>query len=68
MNFAIEAKELKKTFVAGWLRKRRKEALRGVDLTVPEGAFWGLLGPNGAGKTTLLSVIANLLIPEQGEV
>jgi ABC-2 type transport system ATP-binding protein len=68
VNFAIEAKGLKKTFVAGWLRKRRKEALRGVDLSVPEGAFWGLLGPNGAGKTTLLSVIANLLIPEQGEV
>jgi ABC-2 type transport system ATP-binding protein len=68
VNFAIEAKGLKKTFVSGWLRKRRKEALRGVDLSVPEGAFWGLLGPNGAGKTTLLSVIANLLIPEQGEV
>ena len=68
VNFAIEAKGLKKTFVSGWLKKRRKEALRGVDLSVPEGAFWGLLGPNGAGKTTLLSVIANLLIPEQGEV
>ena len=68
MNFAIEVKELHKTFVAGWLRKRTKQALRGVNLSVPEGVFWGLLGPNGAGKTTLLSVIANLLIPEQGEV
>jgi ABC-2 type transport system ATP-binding protein len=68
VNFAVEAKGVHKTFVSGWLRKRKKEALRGVDLSVPEGAFWGLLGPNGAGKTTLLSVIANLLIPEQGEV
>jgi len=68
VNFAIEVKELHKTFVAGWLRKRTKQALRGVNLSVPEGVFWGLLGPNGAGKTTLLSVIANLLIPEQGEV
>jgi ABC-2 type transport system ATP-binding protein len=59
---------LQKTFVSGCFRKRKKTALRGVDLSVPEGAFWGLLGPNGAGKTTLLSIISNLLIPEQGEV
>jgi ABC-2 type transport system ATP-binding protein len=68
VNLAIELKGLRKTFVSGWLRKRTKEALRGVDLSVPEGAFWGLLGPNGAGKTTLLSIISNLLLPEQGEV
>jgi ABC-2 type transport system ATP-binding protein len=68
VNSAIEVKELHKTFVSGWFTKRRKEALRGVNLSVPEGVFWGLLGPNGAGKTTLLSIVANLLIPEQGEV
>jgi ABC-2 type transport system ATP-binding protein len=68
VNFAVEVRELHKTFVAGWFTKRRKAALRGVNLSVPEGVFWGLLGPNGAGKTTLLSIIANLLIPEQGEV
>jgi len=68
VTFAIEAKGLHKTFVSGWFRKRIKHALRGVNLSVPEGVFWGLLGPNGAGKTTLLSIIANLLIPEQGEV
>ncbi len=65
---AVEVKGLKKTFVSGWLRRRRKEALKGVDLTVPEGAFWGILGPNGAGKTTLLSILSNLLTPEEGEV
>jgi ABC-2 type transport system ATP-binding protein len=68
VRFAIEVKGLQKTFVSGWFRKRKKEALSGVDLSVPEGAFWGLLGPNGAGKTTLLSIISNLLIPEQGVV
>jgi ABC-2 type transport system ATP-binding protein len=65
---AVEVKGLKKTFVSGWLRRRRKEALKGLDLTVPEGAFWGILGANGAGKTTLLSILANLLTPEEGEV
>jgi ABC-2 type transport system ATP-binding protein len=68
VSFAIEVIGLRKTFASGWLRRRKKDALRGVDLSVPEGAFWGLLGPNGAGKTTLLSIISNLLLPEQGEV
>jgi ABC-2 type transport system ATP-binding protein len=68
LKFAIDVKDLRKTFVSGWFRRRRKEALKGVDLHVPEGALWGLLGPNGAGKTTLLSILSNLLTPEQGEV
>jgi ABC-2 type transport system ATP-binding protein len=68
LNFAVEVKNLHKTFVSGWIRKRRKEALRGVDLAVPRGALWGILGPNGAGKTTFLSILANLLKPDRGEV
>ena len=68
MNLAVEVKGLRKTFVSGWLRKRRTEALRGLDLSVPEGGFWGILGPNGAGKTTFLSILSNLLTPEKGEV
>ena len=68
MGPAVEVKGLKKTFVSGWLRRRRKEALKGVDLIVPERVFWGILGPNGAGKTTLLSILSNLLTPEEGEV
>lgn len=41
-------------------------ALDGVDLVVPEGAFFGLLGPNGAGKTTLIRAIVGLVIPDGG--
>jgi ABC-2 type transport system ATP-binding protein len=66
--FAVEVKGLRKTFVSGWFRKRKTEALKGVDLTVPQGAFWGILGSNGAGKTTFLSILSNLLTPEEGEV
>ena len=68
MKFAVEVKGLRKTFSSGWFRKRKTEALKGVDLSVPEGGFWGILGPNGAGKTTLLSILSNLLTPEEGEV
>ena len=64
--FAVDARDLVKTFGGGWLRRRRTEALRGASLQVPRGAIFGLLGPNGAGKTTLLSILATLLLPDAG--
>jgi len=36
-------------------------ALKGLDLEVPEGSFFGLLGPNGAGKTTFINVLVGLV-------
>ena len=42
------------------------EALRGVDLRVEPGEFFGLLGPNGAGKSTLIHVLAGLVRPSTG--
>jgi len=65
---AIEARDVEKTFRAGWIRRRQTEALRGVSLAVPRGAIVGVLGPNGAGKTTLLSIFATLLTPDRGSV
>ena len=43
-------------------------AVRGIDMTIPEGEFFGFLGPNGAGKTTTIKVFATLLSPTSGEV
>src|SRR3990170_4253011 len=65
-TFAVDARDLAKTFRSGWPRRRRTEALRGASLQVPRGAIFGLLGPNGAGKTTLLSILATLLLPDSG--
>jgi ABC-2 type transport system ATP-binding protein len=62
----VEVHALEKTFVTGWLRRRRQAALRGVSFSVPRGAVFGILGPNGAGKTTLLSILATLLTPDRG--
>ena len=45
-----------------------KEALRGVDLDVEDGAFVAVIGPDGAGKSTLLRVLAGLRRPSEGEV
>ena len=39
-----------------------------VDLSVHEGEIFGLLGPNGAGKTTIISLLATLLVPDDGEI
>ena len=43
-------------------------ALEHLDLTVPDGAFFGLLGPNGAGKTTLINAVCNLIRITSGDV
>jgi ABC-type multidrug transport system, ATPase component len=53
------------------LRKRYRggvEALKGIDLTVEQGDFFGLLGPNGAGKSTAIGIISSLVRKTAGEV
>ncbi len=42
------------------------KALKGLDLTVEEGAIFGFVGPNGAGKTTTMRILATLLRPTAG--
>jgi ABC-type Fe3+/spermidine/putrescine transport system ATPase subunit len=44
------------------------EAVRGVDLEVPSGAFFTLLGPSGCGKTTILRSIAGIYAPDRGRI
>jgi ABC-2 type transport system ATP-binding protein len=44
----------------------RHNALRGLSLSVPEGAALALIGANGAGKTTAIKVMMNILTPSAG--
>ena len=46
----------------------RIDVLKGLELEVQEGEFFGLMGPSGSGKTTLLNLIAGLDRPSEGEV
>jgi energy-coupling factor transport system ATP-binding protein len=43
-----------------------KNALVGIDLTVPAGSYFGIVGPNGSGKTTLAFLISGILKPTSG--
>ncbi|MEE2979956.1 MAG: ABC transporter ATP-binding protein [Pseudomonadota bacterium] len=55
---ALSIRGLRKTYGHG---PKATEALHGIDLEVPRGAFFGLLGPNGAGKSTLINILAGLV-------
>jgi len=48
-------------------RYGKKEVLRNISLTIPEGMY-GLLGRNGAGKTSFMRILATLSIPTNGDI
>jgi ABC-2 type transport system ATP-binding protein len=43
-------------------------ALKGIDLDIRQGEFFGLLGPNGAGKSTLINITAGLVQMDAGRI
>ena len=59
---ALKIRNLSKTYRDG------TEALRGVDLDVEAGEFFGLLGPNGAGKSTTIGIVTSLVNKSCGTV
>ncbi|MEM1232925.1 MAG: ABC transporter ATP-binding protein [Pseudomonadota bacterium] len=64
---AIDIRDLRKTYAAQGAEPS-KDALKGVDLSIPAGSIFGLLGPNGAGKSTLINILAGLVIKTSGRV
>ena len=62
MTAALEITGLRKTYKGGQV------ALKGIDLLVRQGDFFGLLGPNGAGKTTIIGIITSLVNKTGGSV
>ena len=57
---AIEIQSLRKVY------DTNVEALKGIDLVIPQGSFFGLLGPNGAGKTTTIGILTGLVNKTSG--
>ncbi len=64
-DYAIEAKGLDKTY-RGQNKEPPKHALKGIDLAIPRGSFFGLLGPNGAGKSTFINILGGLVVKSGG--
>lgn len=58
---ALKVNKLTKTYPSG------TKALKGIDLDIADGSFFGLLGPNGAGKSTLIHCIMGLALPTSGK-
>ncbi|MEJ5226879.1 LPS export ABC transporter ATP-binding protein [Thermodesulfovibrio sp.] len=61
MNHILKVENLKKSF-------GKKEAVKGVSLSVSSGEVVGLLGPNGAGKTTTFYMIIGIVRPDSGNI
>jgi ABC-2 type transport system ATP-binding protein len=61
VTMALEMRGVRKAF-------RGRDAVRGIDWSVPAAAVCGLIGANGAGKTTLLRLALGVLCPDAGEV
>lgn len=58
----LRLEKLVKTYKTG------DQALKAVDLNVPEGQVMALIGPSGAGKSTLIRCINRLVEPTSGKV
>lgn len=58
---AIEIRNLTKSF-------GQKQALCGLNMTVPQGAIYGFIGENGSGKSTTEKIICGLLVPNGGTI
>ena len=62
-GYAIRTEDLRKTYKSS---RGDVPAVRGIDLSVYTGQFFGLLGPNGAGKSTTIGMLTTLILPTGG--
>src|SRR5689334_10978569 len=63
-GLAIRTRDLRKTYKSN---RGDVPAVRGLDLSVASGQFFGLLGPNGAGKSTTIGMLTTLVLPTGGQ-
>ncbi|ELK47619.1 ABC transporter ATP-binding protein [Halobacillus sp. ACCC02827] len=57
----IEINRISKSFAG-------KQAVRELDLSIPDGKIFGFLGPNGAGKSTTIKMMTGILPIDDGSI
>ena len=63
--YAIEAKEVNKTFIK---KNKKTLALQNFNIQIKKGSIHGLLGPNGAGKSTFINILGSLVKKDSGNI
>lgn len=61
----IQLIDLKKTYNTG---KNEVNAIRGINMEIPDNTFISICGKSGSGKTTLLNMISGVDKPTKGQV
>jgi lipopolysaccharide transport system ATP-binding protein len=67
-TYSTPGRRLAAAFVPSLVSSEDTWAIRGVNLEIRRGEFFGIIGPNGSGKSTLLKMIAGSLYPTEGEI
>ena len=49
-------------------RYEKKQIVKNINLTIPQGKSVALIGPSGSGKTTILNILLGFLTPESGTI
>ncbi|WP_075035717.1 ABC transporter ATP-binding protein [Halobacillus dabanensis] len=57
----IEINQISKSFAG-------KQAVKNLELSIPDGKIFGFLGPNGAGKSTTIKMMTGILPIDEGSI
>ncbi|MGI6012837.1 MAG: ABC transporter ATP-binding protein [Oscillospiraceae bacterium] len=64
----LEVNHLYKSYISGFWRNKKTEAVKDVSFQIQDGEILGLIGGSGCGKTTTSKIIMGFLKPDTGNV
>ncbi|MDY2870699.1 MAG: ATP-binding cassette domain-containing protein [Succiniclasticum sp.] len=64
----LRLKEVSKTYVSGFFKKKRQTVLHPITFGIDQGEIVGIAGVSGAGKTTILRLVKGFSKPDTGQI